>query len=81
MFKGSNGPIPQYGSKRPKCDKSLITVQKSQEINRKHILVGLYSELDNVTVFSLIHITLVCGQGQNNGILDPKMPQNLKIDI
>ena len=30
------------------------------------IKVVMYVELDNVTVFSLIHMKLVCGEGQKN---------------
>ena len=47
----------------------------------ENILVNLYSELGSVTVFSLIHITLVMRPRPRNGILGPKMFKNVKIDI
>ena len=69
------GQSPNRDHKGQNAIRHLITIQKSQEINRKHILVGLYSELDNVTVFSLIHITLVCGQGQKTVFWTQKCPK------
>ena len=54
-----NGAIPQYGSKRAKCDNSQITIQKSHKISSKHMLLDLYSEFHNIILSKqvlIIHI-------------------------